>query len=268
MNLSALTNLVGRIEWMPTTGSTNTDLVTAVTADPAAWPEFSVIGADFQTEGRGRAGRTWQAPSGSSLFVSVLLRPPATSTAVFGWLPLLAGLAIRDAIASAGLGERAKVKWPNDVLVGDKKIAGVLSEFVSPVGAVVIGSGINLLQTRDQLAVEQSTSLQLEGVEGFTAESILSAYLINLRGYYQALAAANFDATALRAKVIAGCATIERSVRAILPGDQEFTGVATDIDPTGRLVIRKDLDSSLVSISAGDIVHLRHFEAGSERIGS
>ena len=270
MNLSALTNLASRIEWMPTTGSTNSDLVARVTASPADWPEFSVIGADFQTDGRGRAGRSWQAPTGSSLFVSVLLRPPATSVSVFGWLPLLAGLAIRDALGEAGLGERVKVKWPNDVLVDGKKIAGVLSEYVAPVSAVVIGAGVNLLQTEDQLATDSATSLSLEGASGIAPEEILAAYLSKLRSSYSALVASSFDveASSLRARVIAGCATVNSKVRAILPGDQEFTGTAIDIDATGRLVVRKDSDGTAESISAGDIVHLRHFGGSFERIGS
>ena len=255
---------------MPTTGSTNSDLVSAVTSDPQAWPEFSIFGTDFQSEGRGRSGRSWQAPAGSSLFVSVLLKPPPSSISAFGWLPLLAGLAVRDTLGSAGLEERAKVKWPNDVLIGDKKISGVLSEYVASAGAVVVGVGINLLQTRDQLPVELATSLSIEGVDGFSGESVLEGYLRNLRVNYELLVAAHFDAQAsgLRAKVLAACATVGHPVRAILPGDQEFSGVATDIDGTGRLVIRKDSDGSMVTISAGDIVHLRHFDLSSERIVS
>jgi BirA family biotin operon repressor/biotin-[acetyl-CoA-carboxylase] ligase len=168
------------------------------------------------------------------------------------------------------LGERVKVKWPNDVLVGDKKISGVLCEYVAPAGAVVIGVGINLLQTQEQLPVELATSLRAEGVGDVSAESVLAGYLSNLRASYESLVAANFDAEAsgLRAKVLAACATVGHPVRAILPADQEFAGVATDIDGTGRLVIRKDSDASLVSISAGDIVHLRHFDLSSERIVS
>lgn len=265
--MSELGNVATRIEWMPSTGSTNSDLVAAVTADPNGWPEFSVLGTDFQTEGRGRAGRAWQAPAGSSLFVSVLLRPPAQNVSVFGWLPLLAGLAVRNSLASAGLGDRVKIKWPNDVLVGEKKISGVLSEFVAPVQAVVIGAGVNLFLTEDQLPVETATSLSLEGATNFTLESILSGYLRELRGLYEKFALNGFDAnrSGLRSEVVENCVSLNRKVRAVLPGDKEFVGTATNIDDSGRITIIRDGEQ--VEVSAGDIVHLRHFDSGSERIG-
>jgi BirA family biotin operon repressor/biotin-[acetyl-CoA-carboxylase] ligase len=260
VDLDQIAPLASRLQWSASTGSTNTDLVSAVQADPAAWPEFSVLGTDFQTGGRGRSGRVWQAPAGSSLFVSVLLKPPVDAAPNFGWLPLLAGLAARDALTELGL-SAVGVKWPNDVLVGELKIAGVLSEFVPKVDAVVVGMGLNLTQSREELPVETATSMRLAAGQNVAAEGVLAGYLKNFRAEYDRLVAANFDAdtSGLRAKLLAASATVGRPVRAILPGDTELLGTATDIDAGGRLVISHDGAST--TLAAGDIVHLRHSAA-------
>ncbi|MEN9752399.1 MAG: hypothetical protein RL670_90 [Actinomycetota bacterium] len=262
MNLDQIAPLAARLEWTQSTGSTNTDLVAAVRSDATAWPEFSVVGTDFQTGGRGRSGRQWQAPAGSSLFVSVLLKPPLDSISNFGWLPLLAGLAARDIIADLGLGAAASVKWPNDVLVGEQKIAGVLSEFVPGVDAVVLGMGLNLTQSRQELPIETATSLRLAlgsaEADLPTRESVLAGYLKNLRQLYESLVANGFDAdrSGLRARLLEASSTVGRSVRAILPGDAELLGVAKEIDAGGRLVISSD--GKETTLAAADIVHLRH----------
>jgi BirA family biotin operon repressor/biotin-[acetyl-CoA-carboxylase] ligase len=261
VNLDSIAPLTSRLVWTESTGSTNSDLVTAVANSPDDWPEFSVLGTDFQTQGRGRAGREWLAPAGSSIFVSVLLKPSADAVANFGWLPLLAGLAARDAIATAGLGADTSVKWPNDVLVGDLKIAGVLSEYVPAAGAIVVGLGMNLKQTRAELPVETATSLALALGHEVEAEAVLLEYLQNLRSDYAALVASGFDAdaTGLRQRLLANSSTVGRPVRAILPGDLELLGVARDIDAGGRLVLTADGKETV--LAAGDIVHLRHAAA-------
>ncbi|WP_455550891.1 biotin--[acetyl-CoA-carboxylase] ligase [Dietzia aerolata] len=149
-------------------GSTNAELL-ARAADGA--PDRSVLLAEYQATGRGRLGRVWTAPPRTQVAVSVLLRPGAVTPTLFGWLPLVTGLAVRDGLRAAA-GVEATLKWPNDVLVSGRKLSGILAEmttvpaagdFQVRLPAVVVGVGINVALTQDQLPVPHATSLQLEG---------------------------------------------------------------------------------------------------------
>ena len=166
---------LGRVAVVGRTGSTSTDLADHARA---GWPDRSVLVADHQAAGRGRAGRSWETPPGVALTASVLLRPEVPVHAL-GWLPLLGGLAVVRALA--GVGVEAVLKWPNDVLVPDagaspvpgwgrdRKVAGVLGELV-PGGppdeppAAVVGIGVNVAQEVDDLPVPHATSLAALGV--------------------------------------------------------------------------------------------------------
>lgn len=267
------------LRFVAETGSTNTDLV----QDSAALGDFSVLVAGYQSAGRGRSGREWLAPEGSSLFVSVLLKPKGIAVANFSWLPLMSGLAMSKTVTEL-LGEvspsaAAKVglKWPNDVLVGENKISGVLSELLPTQDGVVVGAGLNVLQSKSDLPIEKATSLKLEGAVTVDLDAILFIYLQNLRSLYSMWVSALGDAnlSGLRSEVIANCITLSQSeVRVILPsrnyeghseihpgtgGDpREMQGVALGIDETGRLLVRPTNSSESVAVAAGDIVHLRH----------
>lgn len=181
MNFSQSAQLAQRLDWVESTGSTNSDLIAAAAAEPAAFPDFSVLVTSEQTAGRGRSGREWQAPAGSSLVVSVLLRPNAVAVTQFAWLPLIAGMSMANAISQFAGSQRAQVKWPNDVLIGDKKVCGVLSELLPDASAVVIGTGVNVFQSLDQLPTETATSLALEKIAIESLDDLLAAYLKNLR---------------------------------------------------------------------------------------
>ncbi|MEN9660520.1 MAG: hypothetical protein RLZZ443_449 [Actinomycetota bacterium] len=276
-DFSRAASLASKFEYVDETGSTNTDLIAAAgrLGDVDALPDFTVRVAGFQTAGRGRSAREWIAPAGSSLFVSILLRPsPAIAPDAFAWLPLLAGLALRNTVARLGgdapeaAGREVAVKWPNDVLIsepdaaefgGHRKVAGVLSELLPDLSGVVVGAGLNLTQTREQLPVETATSLALNGI-AVTPEAALEAYLAEIRPLYAAFVAASGDAVAsgLREAVVERCASVGRRVRVILPGDVERYGSAKGIDSTGRLTVLFDGESAATSVAAGDIVHLRH----------
>ena len=269
--------LANWFEYVTETGSTNTDLIRAAGRidSPDALPDFSVLVAGYQTAGRGRSAREWIAPAGSSLFVSVLLRPnPAIAPDSYAWLPLLGGLAMRNAVlrlsgpAHASEVEGVAVKWPNDVLIaeadakefgGHRKVAGVLSELLPDLSGVVVGAGLNLTQSRDQLPVETATSLALVGIEA-SVEEALEAYLTEFRGLYANFVRANGDAVAsgLRSAVVEVCESVGRRVRVILPGNIERLGTAKGIDSSGRLTVLFDGESAATSVAAGDIVHLRH----------
>ncbi|MEO0023581.1 MAG: hypothetical protein RL196_22 [Actinomycetota bacterium] len=299
MELPKSAAIATKLVWINETGSTNSDLLSAaVTGGAANWPDFSVYVTGFQNAGRGRSGRQWLAPSGSSLFVSVLVRRNEVPIENLGWLPLLAGLAMSRAVKDrlldpwgttsgrAGItgtpgdepvsaealvkAQAIGVKWPNDVLVGEQKISGVLSELLPDLSGVVVGAGLNLTLTREQLPVETATSLALIGdetaeaqaggaIDSETLDDVLSRYLLALRDLLSDFTAYAGDAAlaGLQAQVSRGCITLGQQVRAILPGDQELWGTARSIDNQGRLVI-ETAAGEFVPISAGDIVHLRH----------
>ena len=181
------------------TGSTNADLLERAAGGA---PEGSVLVAEAQTAGRGRMGRAWISPPGAGLMFSVLLRPEAVPPARRGWIPLLAGVAIASAVAAVA-GLDARLKWPNDVLVGDKKLAGILAEQAA--GAIVVGVGLNVSTRRDELPAETATSLAIEGAARTGRQELLGAALGELERRYLAwtggASPGDPDASGLRAGV-------------------------------------------------------------------
>jgi BirA family biotin operon repressor/biotin-[acetyl-CoA-carboxylase] ligase len=264
MDFPLSSHLVNRLDYVSSTGSTNTDLIAAA----AEREDLSVLVAGHQSAGRGRStGRQWVAPEGRSLAISVLLRPSAQklSPTSFGWLPLLAGLAMARAVGQFIPAAEVSVKWPNDVLVAERKISGILSELLPDLSGVVIGAGINIRQSQDELPIENATSLDLELAKqgdnlALTNDQVLAAYLGELRALYSRFVASGGDAIAsgLRDEVAERCGSIGRRVRAMMPGDQEITGNGVGLDETGRILIQPDGARELFAVSAGDIVHLRH----------
>lgn len=269
MELLEARKLAGRLDWLESTGSTNADLLALAASEEL--PDLTVVVSANQQAGRGRAGRSWETPPGKALAISVLLKPPMASagdTNALGWLPLLGGLAMVEAVNPLLPAQsQAALKWPNDVLIGDKKLCGVLSELVPATAgsgpAVVIGAGINLTQNTEELPISNATSLELAGASLPASENqrfdlVLSAYLQRLSYWYQRLTASSLSAegSGLRAAVIASCATLGKPARAILPDGSELIGMATTIDSTGRIVL--EVAGKLTPVAAGDIVHLRH----------
>jgi BirA family biotin operon repressor/biotin-[acetyl-CoA-carboxylase] ligase len=254
-DLALSSALVPRLEWRSSTGSTNADLVERA-ADPA-WPDLSVVATDDQTAGRGRLDRSWVAPAGTALAVSVLLRP-ALPVHRLGWLPLLAGLAVARAADRFIDSTRVSVKWPNDVLVDGRKLSGVLSELTAD-GSVVVGAGVNTRATEEDLPVPTATSLAIEGATGLTPDAVLSAYLDELLPLYTAFVEHDGDAMAsgVRAAVSERCATIGSRIRLQLPGDVVVGGTARGIDAEGRLVVQPADGSGLLPVAAGDVTHVR-----------
>lgn len=266
MQLSASQKLTPRLEWRQETGSTNLDLMQL--AASGNLPHFTVFATANQVAGRGRAGRVWQAPKDSALAISVLLKPKLdsdTNLGSLGWLPLLAGLAMSQTVAGFLPTAEVGVKWPNDVLVNEHKISGILTEMTTSGSAVavVVGSGINISQLQSELPIANATSLAIGGAQLPTdltlrLDRVLSSYLTNLNHWYQRFAQAGFSAEAsgLRQAVSDNCVTLGREVRAILPGDSELVGRAVSIDDSGRLIL--DVLGVKTPVAAGDIVHLRH----------
>jgi BirA family biotin operon repressor/biotin-[acetyl-CoA-carboxylase] ligase len=261
MPLPLSASRVPRLIEVPSTESTNTDLVHL--AQQERLPSFTTLVTAHQTAGRGRRGRDWVAPAGTSLAISVLVRPvdrdgSALDPSALSWLPVAGGVAMTDAVASVLSGVRVGFKWPNDVQVDGKKICGVLAELL-PDGGVVIGAGLNIAMSEAQLPVPTATSLALEGAEVDGAEDrVLSRYLERLSAVIEAYSASAGDAEAsgLRAEAVARCTTLGREVRAELPGGSDLVGVATGIDAQGRLQIQT-ASGRVEAVAAGDIIHLR-----------
>lgn len=231
--------------WLPVRLLGEVDSTNAVlTADPVPW---SVVVAERQTRGRGRLGRSWVTTPGDSLAVSVVV--PADGMPL-GWVPLLAGLALADAITGTA-GIEATLKWPNDVLLpgdGDRKVAGILCEW-TPRG-VVVGVGVNVGRAAGDLPLDTATSVRAAGGE-VTREALLTAYLRRLAAL---VADHRADPDGVRGRYAARCATLGSTVVVHEPTTDRH-GVAMAVDAEGRLVLRTDSGRHVVS--AGDVVHLR-----------
>ncbi|MCU1692914.1 MAG: biotin--[acetyl-CoA-carboxylase] ligase [Frankiales bacterium] len=224
-----------RVEVLEETTSTN-----AVVAERAAAgePEGLVVVAESQTSGRGRLDRQWVSPPRAGLTFSVLLRPDL-STDSWGWLPLWGGLAVAEALRER-CGLDAVLKWPNDVLVGERKVCGLLAEVAG--GGVVLGVGLNVTTTQEELPPDRpATSLQLAGATTTDRDTLLRAVLRSLR---QVVAAADRDAYRAR------CSTLGRRVRVELPHGA-VEGTVSAVDDDGRVVV----DGRAYGV--GDVVHLR-----------
>jgi BirA family biotin operon repressor/biotin-[acetyl-CoA-carboxylase] ligase len=231
------------------TGSTNADVADAARAGAA---QGLVHTTDGQTAGRGRLDRAWSSPAGSGVIVSVLLRPDGVPAARWVWLPLLVGLAVDATVHECGV--ESGLKWPNDVLVDGRKLAGILLERVeTPIGpAAVVGVGLNVTLRRDELPVETATSLALEGATETDRTIVLRSLLRNLEALYRAWTASGGDPSGgIRDSYVRRCVTIGSRVRVTLPREEILVGEATGIDDLGRLLV----DGR--AISAGDITHLR-----------
>ncbi|MBD5787088.1 biotin--[acetyl-CoA-carboxylase] ligase [Cellulosimicrobium terreum] len=262
------TGPLGRLEVVEESGSTNAELARAVAADPAAWPAPALLVAEHQAGGRGRLGRTWTTPPRAALLRSRLVRPEVPGDAL-SWVPLLAGLAtVRALRATAGLD--AVVKWPNDVLVPDssepgpgsgpgglRKVAGILAE-VLPDGGVVLGTGLNVSQTRDELPVPTATSLALAGAATTDREELLVALEVALDDVLTRWQDADGDVvrSGLAASCAQVCVTIGARVRVERVDGDALHGTATAIADDGGLVVRHDDGTTSVQ-HAGDVHHLR-----------
>jgi len=217
-----------------------------------------VVIAEHQVSGRGRLDRGWEAPARSGLTLSVLLRPDRVELARWPWLPLMCGLAVAAAVRREGAVE-AVLKWPNDVLVGDRKLAGILVERVEVVGltpAAVIGIGLNVSLRAHERPTEQATSMLLERAACTNRTVLAKSVLRNLDGLYQQWSDVAGDADAgLRAAYREACATLGERVSVSLPPGAEVVGTARDFDAGGRLVVATT--DGETAIGAGDVLHLR-----------
>jgi BirA family transcriptional regulator, biotin operon repressor / biotin---[acetyl-CoA-carboxylase] ligase len=242
----------------PSTGSTNADLL-ARARDGA--PEGVVLAAEEQTAGRGRMGRSWQSPPRAALTFSLLLRPAPVPPARRSWLPLLAGAAVAAAVRTVAAVD-ARLKWPNDVLVGEAKLGGILAEAVG--NAVIVGVGLNVSAAPSGLPEQAlpATSLRALGAASLAREPLLAEILAEFERWYLAWreAGGDPDRCGLRAGYTTLSATIGRRLRVEMPGGQLLSGLAVGVDEDGRLLVRAESGKgpgSELAVAAGDVVHLR-----------
>jgi BirA family biotin operon repressor/biotin-[acetyl-CoA-carboxylase] ligase len=235
------------------TGSTNQDLLALAASNQH--PEFFTLITEFQTAGRGRLDRKWQAAPGSSVMASVLLRPSFKNDSAIGWISLMMAEAIKTALAEVGI--ESKIKWPNDVLVKGQKISGILAEANSDLSAVVVGFGINVNQSAQELPTGSATSLLVEGATNLDRDSLLAQTLGSFQQLYLDLveAGGNAVASGLRARIIEASATIGELVEVLFPDGSSVFGEAIGIDEAGRLQVVTS--TKTLTVSAGDVLHLR-----------
>jgi BirA family biotin operon repressor/biotin-[acetyl-CoA-carboxylase] ligase len=240
--------IVWRIEHFGEIDSTNTWL--AQRALEGA-PEGLVAVADFQSAGRGRLDRRWESPPGASLLCSILLRPDVAPDQLQLVVACVA-LAARAALVRLS-GVRPALKWPNDLIVGDAKIAGLLAEIVAVDErlAVVVGIGVNL--THEGPANVVSTSVRAESGVTITPPALLDILLDELEARRASLDSSDGQAT-LRDEYQRALVTLGRLVRVERTNDV-LVGLATSVDEFGRLVVV--VNGEEVAVAVGDVVHVR-----------
>lgn len=287
------TGLFARVVRVASTTSTNAQLAEAARAADFAeqWPHMSVLTAEEQTAGVGRLGRNWQSPQQTMLASSIVLRPTLPA-GQWHWLTLAAGLGLVTALKARGV--PAQLKWPNDVHIQGRKIAGILA-VIPPEdsSAVILGCGINVLQAPEQLPTATATSLLLEtagshpgrsrtgeGPDSELRTQLLAEWLEEF-AHLMAQIQAQGDIAGLRSRIIGAISTTGQQVRVELPSGNAVRGRALGVDDDGGLQVevtarrRAVLDPEAgggdqqlwestaarrETFSAGDVVHLRPTE--------
>ncbi|MGH3633877.1 biotin--[acetyl-CoA-carboxylase] ligase [Mycobacterium sp.] len=241
-----------QLEVLVETGSTNADLLARSAA--GADVDGSVLLAEFQNAGHGRHRRSWSAPPRAGITLSVGVGGASVPRSGWGWLPLLTGVAVVDALAAV-TGITAGLKWPNDVLVGDGKLAGILAEVGAPAPVIIVGLGLNVTLTADEVPDPAATSLLMLGSPASDRNTLAHSVLRELASRIDAWRTAGGADPKLIADYQRHSVTLGSRVRATLPGDRDIIGVARAVDELGRLCI--DTGGETVAVSAGDISHLR-----------
>ncbi|SEF35980.1 BirA family transcriptional regulator, biotin operon repressor / biotin-[acetyl-CoA-carboxylase] ligase [Amycolatopsis pretoriensis] len=253
---AALQDRYAKIDVVERTGSTNADLRKGL-EDGAA--DRTVLLAEEQTAGVGRRARQWSSPKGAGLYLSVALRPDVPFTAL-GSLSVVAGLAVRAAAASVGVD--AALKWPNDVLCGGAKCAGILAEAVAGnPPSIVLGIGLNVLPLGDVQPGPgglPATSLAELGATNTDRTDVAIALLTEFDELEKRWRLAGGDLTeaGLLGDYRAHCSTLGQDVEVQLPDGTSLTGRAADIDAAGQLQVDM-VGGQRHTVFAGDVVHVR-----------
>ncbi|RWU84637.1 biotin--[acetyl-CoA-carboxylase] ligase [Janibacter hoylei PVAS-1] len=233
----------GEVHHLSVVGSTNVEAAERALV-------WSPVVAELQTAGRGRLGREWHEVPSAGLAMSVLV--PLTPSP--GWLPLVAGLAVRSALAEVGVA--ARLKWPNDVLVpgdDDRKVCGILCQLQPSGTGVVVGIGINVHHERADLPVGTATSLRLVGAD-VDRTDLAASVLGHLRRLHGELSD-DAGAKGVRRAYREACVTLGLEVDLHRPDGTLERVTATGVDDDGRLVV--DGPAGSATVAAGDVQHVR-----------
>ena len=224
------------------TASTQIDLSELVNASVAKSGE--VIATEFQSNGRGRLDRTFEAPPQSALLFSLYIAPQRARSD-WSFISFLAALAMREVITE-NLVENITLKWPNDILIGDKKVAGLLAQQIGD--GVIIGIGLNVAMDADELPVPTATSLALAGSNNLDRNLLLSAFLNRFEIIFN-----EWDSGSdFLEKYRQVSSTLGRQVRVEVLGRDSIEAEAVSITAQGALILSEGTE-----VNVGDVVHLR-----------
>jgi BirA family transcriptional regulator, biotin operon repressor / biotin---[acetyl-CoA-carboxylase] ligase len=243
---------VTTVDVVTETTSTNADLVAAARAGA---PEGTLLVAEFQSAGRGRFTRSWTSPPRAGLTFSLLVRPERVPVPQWGWLPLLTGVALFEAVRRV-VPVEVSLKWPNDLLLGPsgQKGAGILAE--AGAGWVVVGVGLNVDHGVEELPSDQAGSLRIftgHAVDrGALLAGVVTAFASRYRAWVEAVG--DPDRSGLRSAYEQACGTLGRVVEIRHP-DHTDVGRAVAVDGSGALVV--ETADGTMTVSAGDVVHIR-----------
>ena len=256
--LTAPVGPLPKVTVVGTSESTNLDILEAF-REGAHWPHLAALVAEWQTSGHGREGRSWVTPKGTSLTVSFVVDSTNIPAEKLGWVPLIAGLAVTRALSRDGL--KARLKWPNDVLIDDpfgrrlsgwgpsRKVAGILCEAVED--SIVVGIGLNVSQRVEELPVPHAISLVLANSTNLDRESLLAGIARELASALSTWEADGYRGETLD-KVTEACDTIGRAVEVDRPGKAHLAGVVKGLSPEGGLII--EVGTGWVeTVLAGDV---------------
>ncbi|MFZ1504696.1 MAG: biotin--[acetyl-CoA-carboxylase] ligase [Nitrospira sp.] len=271
LQASLQTRAFGRsLRYAPSTASTNADALAYLqqVTDPAA-PHGTVMLTDCQTAGRGRRGRTWHSPPQGNLYMSVIVVPEPGAKRVgpwLSWIPLCSALASADCLVSCTR-LPVSVKWPNDLLIGDKKVGGILCEQTTTADktlAVVIGIGLNINAARDSFPEELRagvTTMAVEAGHQLDRVAILTDLLLRLEQRMDRLF--HDGPSGMIDEFTRRCSTLGTTVRVTLEENGIVQGIAESIGPDGCLCVRVTSDPSptlphrLLEVRSAEVIHVR-----------
>jgi BirA family biotin operon repressor/biotin-[acetyl-CoA-carboxylase] ligase len=232
-----------RVSVVEVTGSTQDDLYQLASSGKAL-PK-TILASEYQSNGRGRLDRTFEAAPHSALTFSIYIEPKVDKEE-WPFLTLLAGLCVHEALHTLDPQVSVGIKWPNDLLIGDKKFVGMIAQATDK--GVVLGIGINVGMTKEELPVENATSLAIEDFEvldrNLILASIINHFEINLEMWEN-------DQSFL-AQYRSASVTLGKEVEVTLPGGEKLSSRAVDISNAGALILEDGRE-----VTVGDVVHLR-----------
>lgn len=242
--ISALEPGYWRVRHFDEIDSTQRALVAAVQAGRARAGDVFI--AEFQSAGRGRGDRTFISEAGDGILLSAVLTPTGQPHNRWGWLPLIVGVAASAAIFDS-TGVHTLLKWPNDLMIDEKKVGGIIAERIED--TVVVGIGINCLQREENLPAEGSTSLALHALEEVDRSALVISLLKKIATM---ISEWESKPAAVENRYRQLCSTLEQQVRLILPDGIEITGRSAAISTTGALILADGRE-----FVAADVTHLR-----------